>query len=76
MQMWVSEVSEVMVLEDFFPFSSDVEAIIFLLLHSPRPVVSAVHSSTIGVHRVAEKGGRVGGENDAAREARCKFFRN
>ena len=43
MQMWVSEVSEVMVLEDFFPFSSDVEAIMFLLLHSPRPVVSAVH---------------------------------
>ena len=31
MQMWVSEVSEVMVLEDFFPFSSDVEAIMFFL---------------------------------------------
>ena len=30
----------------------------------------------IGVHRVAEKGGRVGGENDAAREAGRKFFRN
>ena len=40
MQIWVSEV---MVLEDFFPFSSDVEAIMFLLLHSPRPIVSAVH---------------------------------
>ena len=31
-------------------------------------------SGSIGVHRVAEKGGRVGGDNNAARKARRKIF--
>ena len=38
------------------------------------PTVTIRTAVSIGVHRVAEKGGQVGGDNDAMCEARRKSF--